>query len=271
MIEASRKAIIRSVPDATQGVVSVLETDGAEISQRSRTGTRKEYALDIPVNFSNTDRKIVEHTARSQGNFVSTAIGDRSEAYSKQARKIVSSGLSEGMGRKDIAAQLNRKLPVSYLGRRESYYEVVAGSFTNRARTFGQLSSLRDAEIKRYVLEAMLDEVTTDICRFMHGKSFEVDSGISTIERVDALEDPNEIKDEQPWVQTRKTPDGGEELQLVSRGEVRTVARITESAVGRSDETGKFSGGMSEAELSAAGVLLPPFHGLCRTTVVPDF
>ena len=147
---------------------------------------------------------------------------------------------------------------------------MVAGAFANRSRTWGQLSSYSEAGIQRFLFEAMLDEVTTNVCRLMHGKSWAVEAGISLYERIEALENPQDIKSVQPWVRDGRDADGNSVLQIGSAGQFQTVARVLESGVGRQDDVGRFSQTMSDTELIANGVIVPPLHGGCRSVLVPD-
>ena len=269
VIEAARRSMADSAKQVVPRVEGVLEEEGPKITRSTRSGMRKRHRLDIAANLSTFDRRVIEFNTSSQANFVTNEIGQRAVEFSKQARGIVSRGLRVGAKRADIASDMRKELLAKGLRKQQSYYEVVSSSFTNRSRTFGQLSSMSDAGIRRYFFEAMLDETTSNTCRFMHGKSFEVSTGIEMFDRVERLERPELIKDALPWVRDVNTPDGPA-IQIKSEGQTRTVARVVQSAVGRQDRTGRFSGGLSDTQLTAAGVTVPPLHGLCRSIIVPD-
>jgi hypothetical protein len=55
------------------------------------------------------------------------------------------------------------------------------------------------------------------------------------------------------------------------RGDVR-VAVVEDSAERKraKDERGRFRNGMSAAKLETLNVGPPPYHGLCRSTLVPE-
>jgi hypothetical protein len=107
------------------------------------------------------------------------------------------------------------------------------------------------------------------VCRLMHGKTFELSAAIKRHLDVEAGE-PEAVKDLMPFVGHGKD-DNGEFLYVKQEGQRVRIANVDDSGVGRRDDTGKFSGVMSERDLAARGVLVPPFHGRCRTLILPVF
>lgn len=271
IIAAARRAQIDTARKAIPKITEVFDDEGDFVHGAARRSAIDRYKLDIEGSFTAFDRRIIKFNSKSQANFVSNSMGVRADATSVQARKIVSDGLRRGLGRKDLSRNLEAGLLRSGLGRQRAYYEVAAASFTNRSRTFAQLSSFSDAEIARFTFEAMLDEATSNVCRFLHGKSFEVQKALETVERTESQVDaPERIKEIQPWVRDGFGAGGRPEIQARIAGEPITIARVNESAVGQKDKIGRFSESLSVAELEARGVQLPPLHGLCRSTVVPE-
>nr|WP_228559855.1 MULTISPECIES: hypothetical protein [unclassified Myxococcus] len=59
------------------------------------------------------------------------------------------------------------------------YWEVVASSFIGPGRPFAQMSSYAEAGVRRYRIEAVLDEANTQVCRFLHGKTFAGESALN--------------------------------------------------------------------------------------------
>lgn len=255
-----------TVPRAVQAVFGDAAT---EVVQATRDAARRGQGLAIGADFNALDKRIVRHLTSSQANFVRDEYGRRNDAFGERARQIVADGLEAGLGREDIAADLERAAQDVLAGRSSFYWEVVAGSFVSRGRSFAQMSSYAEAGIDRYLIEAVLDERTTEICRFLHGKSFSVATGLRTFERVDA--EPDLIKDLTPWVREAIDPQTGAKTLFVDRGDERVrVADVTRSAVGTRDDRGEFGRGLSERDLANLGISFPPYHGLCRTTTVAD-
>ncbi len=204
----------------------------------------------------------------------SMSISGWSALLSATAREIVSRGVSEGLGSDAVARQLQRAFRGQLAGRTTSYYGVVANAFSNRARSFSQLVTMRDAGIDTYTIEAVLDERTTNICRGLHGKTLQVSRTLTTFDEVEKLEDPAAIKRAQPWFVEKligSGPDAGKRgLFLPGKGGSRLAAVVDRSGVGRSDVVGSIRWGMSNKSLQNQGVGSPPYHGNCRTTLLPD-
>jgi len=146
-----------AVPRAVQAVFGDAAT---EVVQATRDAARRGQGLTIAADFNALDKRIVEHLRSSQANFVRDEYGRRHDAFGEQARRIVAESLEAGLGREDIARDLERAPKSALTGRNSFYWEVVAGSFVSRGRSFAQLSSYAEAGIDRYIYEAVLDERT---------------------------------------------------------------------------------------------------------------
>ena len=181
----------------------------------------------------------------------------------------MAAGLEQGLGRDDIAAQLEEAAQAALVKRTSFYWEVVAGAFVSQGRSFAQMSSYAEAGIQRYAIEAVLDEHTTHICRFLHGKTFSVTDALERFDRVERMERPEDIKRELPWVRERQDAQTGRTVLYASggRGEV-LLAEVTRSALGTRDERGDFRALASDGALRDAGIGFPPYHCLCRTATV---
>lgn len=255
---------------AVPGAVQVVFGDAAtEVVQATRDATRSGQGLSIGASFNAIDQRIVRHLTTSQTNYVRDEYGRRNEAFSQRARQIVSDGLEAGLGREDLARDIEAAARDIITGRDSFYWETVAGAFVSNGRSFAQLSAYAEAGIDRYLIEAVLDERTTEICRFLDGKTFTVATGLGTFERVEA--EPDLVKELTPWVREAIDPESGRKVLFVERGDSRVpLAEVTRSAVGTRDDRGDFSRALSERDLENLGISFPPYHGLCRSTTVPD-
>ena len=240
-----------------------------EVVAATRDAARRGQGLAIAADFNALDRRIVQHLSTSQANYIRDEYGRRNEAFGERARQIVSDGLEAGLGREDLARDLEAAARDVITGRGSFYWETVAGSFVSRGRSFAQLSSYAEAGIDRYLIEAVLDERTTEICRFLDGKTFTVATGLQTFEQVEA--EPDRISEVAPWVREAIDPDTGRKVLFVERGDSRVpLAEVTRSAVGTRDDRGDFSRALSERDLESLGISFPPYHGLCRSSTVAD-
>ncbi|GAB4216815.1 MAG: hypothetical protein OHK0013_43730 [Sandaracinaceae bacterium] len=244
--------------------------DAAEsVVAATRTQARRAQGLAIAADFNALDRRVVRHVVASQVNFVRDEYGRRLDAFGEQARSIVASALERGLGRGDIAADLERAARAALVERAPFYWEVVASSFISQGRSFAQMSSYAEAGVQRYRIEAVLDERTTHICRYLHGKTFAVVDALRRLERVEQLEQPEDMKQAMPWVREALDPQTGRTRLYVDAGAGRLdLAEVTRSALGARDDRGDFRALASDGALNEVGIGFPPYHGLCRTTTL---
>ena len=241
-----------------------------QVVASTRSHARRAQGLAIGADFNAMDRRVTEHLVSSNLSFVTNEYGRRLDGLGEKARRIVAGGVEAGLGRDEITGNLKRVAERSLIGRSTSYWDVVAASFISNGRSFAQLSSYAEAGIERYLIEAVLDEQTTETCRFLHGKTFSVGDGIRRFEQLESMGNPDELKAAQPWVRQATDPSTGRTALFVNRGGARgPLAEVTRSGVGSKDDLGEFTGGASSSELMDMGVGFPPYHGLCRTTTVP--
>lgn len=108
------------------------------------------------------------------------------------------------------------------------------------------------------------------VCRLMHGRTFEVPAAMKRYLDVEGAAEPEAVKDLMPFVGHGKDDEG--EFLYIKQGDKRVrVANVDDSGIGRRDDTGKFSRVMSDSEMASRGILVPPFHGRCRTLMIPVF
>jgi len=270
VVRAARQSL-RTVEDQVlPQVEQIFEAEADRVVGRARRSTVRRFGLRIGADLTSTDERIAKFTRESQGNFVRDEYGRRREEFSRRARDIVAAGVDRGLGRDDIVQELTEAMGREAFDRSRDYWEVVSMVFTNRARTFTQLGAFAEAGIQRFRFEAVLDEATSEVCRFMHGKVFTVERAMDRFRQVERARDPERIREEQPFVQVGADDEGNEVLFYERGGRRRAVAQVDEPAVGQRDEVGQYSRELSPAQLEAAGVCVPPLHGRCRSTIVTE-
>jgi SPP1 gp7 family putative phage head morphogenesis protein len=245
-----------------------LEGMAAEVVEATRSHARRSQGLGIAARMNELDRRVTEHVVRSETNFVRDAYGNRLADFGARARALVGEGVERGLGREEIAASLREAATAALVDRHPFYWETVASSFVGTGRSLAQMSAFAEAGVEEYVIEAVLDERTTAACRFLHGKRFSVRRALERFDFLERLDDPEDVKRVAPWVR-EGTEKSGARVLYVGRGEARTpVAEIVRSAVGQRDAVGEFRALATDARLSELGIGFPPYHGLCRTTVL---
>lgn len=273
-----REAVVRAARDAL-GAVPARVMPGIDHSMRvealrtvgnTRTAVVRQYNLRISSTMTAMDTRIADHVRASTTSFITDAYGRRVDALSAVAREVVANGLEHGLGRDEIAGDLSRVFARSTMHRSDSYWRVVAGVFQNRARTYEQLSAYREARVAFYRFEAVMDERTTEECRYYHERIFSVDVGASIVDRVSQVTNPEEIRTISPFVRNGRDEQGNRILYIERGGARTTIAQIERSGLGVRDDRGTFSRGMSSRDIEREGIPMPPLHELCRSTIVAE-
>lgn len=275
-LTAANAELRKATPRVVAKVSNHFDVHMTKTAKGTRASTKKRFKLKIESDFNKVDQRVVSQIAKSQGLFVTNQYGRLHKTFTAESKKIVASGLEQGLRNEEIAADLASAAQKYGTLRTGNYWRVLSSAYTSRTRSYAQLASYNDAGIQKYRFEAVLDERTTEECRFLHGKVFAVKNGLDRHRDMESLSDPTDVKSITPWVKSRvldSGPDAGKREMFVTDkdgGNERRVAVVAESAFGKVNETGKFKDTMSLTELDANGISEPPLHGLCRSTIVPE-
>lgn len=271
VIAAARAAVVKPPPRLPE-VVAAFEAAGTRTVKGAKASFKEQFGVRIGVDLTQTDQRVLAHAASSQALYIRDQYGRRADALAATARKVVASGLAQGLGRYELAKDLRDTLAAQGVARSDAYWQMAAGVFINRSRVLGSLSGYQDAGVTRFRFDAILDEVTTLQCRFMHGRVFEVSDALDRYSAVAASANPEDVKVLQPWMGVSRDAEGRPVLHYKDAAGVRQpVATVTQNALGQLDETGSYENALSEKDLAKAGLLTPPLHGNCRSTIRPVF
>jgi SPP1 gp7 family putative phage head morphogenesis protein len=169
---------------------------------------------------------------------------------SATVREVAAAVQAAGLGRREAAAAMMKAVreslshvgrPGGFRGTDKQYFEGLAANAATNARSLGQIRSFMEIGITKYELVNPMDDRTSEICAHLNGKIFTVADAASHLGEVAEASTPEEYKQAHPWL---------------SYGEILEI----------SPKPGQQSAQDSQA-LADAGVLLPPFHFRCRTTV----
>jgi len=105
----------------------------------------------------------------------------------------------------------------------------------SRGYHYGYLKSLEQQRVIGYRFRATVDARTSRVCLSMNGREFLVSSAVNILEGLAEDPSPDAAKTRTPWVKV-------------------------------GDVTGK-----SAQELTAMGVIVPPLHARCRSTIEPIY
>lgn len=145
--------------------------------------------------------------------------------------RLADTALSQGLSRVN-AGRLFRNELAGTLGQSDAYWRLTADAITTRSRSFGSIEAMQKAGIDRYMIDAVVDHRTSEICEYLDGRVFEVAEAAAIRDRMIDAETPEEAKQVMPWMRPEDVVD------------------------------------RSESELVALGVMVPPFHGNCRSRLV---
>lgn len=217
--------------------------------------------LAIAAALTLADKKTGAALLRQQGLFIRDEYGRRATGAMERVQAIVSEGVARNATQDQITAMLAEDLTLMQLARTRAYWDVVGTQFANRLRTSIQLNAYEQAGVLRYRFIAVIDHRTTDMCRFLHKRVFSVKAALRHQRRAEEMSDADALRDAMPWVSRQKGPDGRVGLFYQRGGIQHRVAYI---------ENGEFVDGLSDEQLQAAGVAVPPLHVRCRSTIVRE-
>jgi SPP1 gp7 family putative phage head morphogenesis protein len=236
-----------------------------DVAKSTRRARHDNVSETIGLSLTTEDREFVGRVAASRAWWVRDYGGRIADQYRDDAAGVIADGAAKGLSDKQVARELAHRVENAAVNQSEPYYRTVANAAMQRARTWSSLQSFREAGIRGYTYVSVLDERTSDICRFLHGREYVVDDAIDLMQRTEdeAARDPEAIASTEPYMRVRRDKETGEQFMSFARGN-RTidVARIDRSAVGARDRIGGYTQMRSDEQMRADGFMFPPVHHL---------
>lgn len=222
----------------------------------------KRHRFMAVTRFDTFDRDGVKFLAGVGRDSAERSIGKYiDEGAGKKITDLARGAVKHGLTPDEIASRVGEYVTEDVRGNKESYARLVADQLMSRARSHSSLKSMASAGFTQYQVMAVLDEVTTDICRYMHGKIISVPEAVEV--HSNAYKQPytpEALGKTSPWIKQK------EDKLMVGR---TTLARVKESGRGKWGATGTFDD--QGKDLTAQNISTPPYHPNCRTTIVPVF
>lgn len=167
---------------------------------------------------------------------------------------VLARGLNKEDARKFLQKELTRVLGATNQAvppkireqgqeRVNNYFKGLSQTNLNFARNFGNITAMQEAEIARYEIVAIIDNLTSEICQGLNGRIFELSLGVEHRDKVLGMESVEELKAFAPWQKNLDAYDLAPGKKLEDPGAARVLA--------------------------AAGMGLPPYHFRCRSEVHP--
>lgn len=269
VFQAAKRAMAPLPARVLPSIDQQFQVVGSRVVGDTRKESIRRFGLKLNVSLSQRDVEAEKFIRANAGNFITDAYGTKLDELGVMAREVVARGLESGFGSEEITGQLEKQLGDRVM-RSRSYWNTVAMSFTNQSRTFSQLNAYSEAGIQQYAFEAVLDEVTTDQCRFYHGKVFSVGAAVARATKLMQAKSPEEVKSLNPWVRVGSDDEGKRILFIEREGQKVQLATVERSGYGSRDDVGDYSDAASPKKLEEEGIPWPPLHGKCRSTIVPS-
>jgi SPP1 gp7 family putative phage head morphogenesis protein len=252
-----------------------IETSHIDTANKSARRTMQQHKLSVGSMLEGKDREVLRRSSAAQAHYIRDYhTGAIAPALSQRVREIAEAGLDKGLPSAAIARQMRREVGSQLSGWQRNYFDIVASAVVGRSRSYGQLRSMQNAGVTRYIISAVLDEATTERCRFLDGKVFSVEHGLQRYAETDALADPRDVNYSMPWLKESKIQGGRDAgkvgIYVPSKQGDKLAAVVERPGFGTKDQKGTYSRTMGSQQLMDSNVGTPPYHAGCRTVIVPD-
>ena len=203
---------------------------------QKRWAQRKKASVQgISVEWSQADQVAVDWLAKDQAYWVGTHYSrNMADKIAKTVKKF---GLEEGLGREEVGKKLAKAVGTTF-DEAVTYWQGVAATAMTRSSVFGATQAMVDAKIKRYRFISVNDERSSEICKHMDGKVFNVKVAVG-------------IRDD---LMAAKTPDEVKEISVWPTGDLLEKVLETDSS----------------DDLASLGIAVPPLHFHCRSDIVAE-
>jgi len=231
-------------------VRGILDTNTNRIVDdvHQKLGARhKVFGVD-PV-FALKNKQAIAAINDSTSIFFSPEYERQAGRFRARSQDVMQRGLSEGLGSREIGAQLRTEFRNTAINR--NYWDTVAAVHVNRARSFSAAATYASNGVTQFEVVAVMDKRTTEVCRMLDGTILSVESALNAFDSMEAAEDLDGVKAATPFMQVRGGTISNQHGTIATRAQGGGWNRV------------------SPAGMNAKGVNMPPFHMRCRTTVVP--
>lgn len=216
------------------------------------------FNIDVckAVKFGIVDTEAYENLARLEN----IAVGDHFPKTKKiQVSKAIQTGvLDKGLNNADaglflkqemtsiLGGNVNGALPASVAKGQAStnaYFEMLNATNTTYAKNFAHINLSNEAGITQLIFSAILDRTTSQICSQMDGRVFTIEQALVHQSKVLGAENVEGLKTIAPFQRN------------LSEFKLGAGENLTSPATSK--------------RLADAGVMVPPLHGRCRSSLQP--
>lgn len=209
---------------------SAVQTGVATAVETSYSIGQEAVSVEAAASLNVTDRRVQNFLSDNATFWVGNHYDQQVQERIRDAADEVFENEGGVLGRRKAARKFRDAFGQQFQ-KSESYWRMLSNDVTTKSREFGRVEGFVKAGIEEYMIDAILDRRTSDICRTLDGKVFDVEQAVEHRDAVVSADEPEAIKEQSPWLE----------------------AEVIEP--------------LSNEELAERGVLTPPFHGNCRTSL----
>jgi hypothetical protein len=180
-----------------------------------------------------------ENLSETLVNLIDDVMFDGAESLAKaDAYEEIISRLQRHLGLDDQS--LSGLKPPGFTGTARQYFTNEIQTTVTRARSWGNISALQEAEVTEYVI--VNPDPISEICQMMNGRVFKTETAIKQMGAMLDAETPDELAEVTPWVSDLE--DFGVTKDNMKLDDEKTNIKIQES-----------------------GLAAPPYHSKCKSDI----
>lgn len=201
--EAVNRVVRMLEEDLGEPLAAAIKRDLQKVVDLTYTAGAKDIAGAV-YRFDLTDEKAISVLARHNVYWVGRYYTNNLVRAVKEAGEEV---LREGLDKRMAGKLFQDMFETNFKGRlikgeagpSSAYWEGFANNTVTRSRELGHVGGYVDAGAKYYRIVAILDKLTSPICRRMNNTVFPVAKAVSQRDRIIETVNPEDVKTVAPW------------------------------------------------------------------------
>jgi len=209
--------------------------------RKMSAGIRKEQQ-NFSYTYNQVDRQMLNTLDQNNTLFIGKYFENDLEPL---IRKEMSKILTEQQSKKDTSKAIAEMLKDQAGARAYNYSKMIVETNGTWARSIGNINAMEEAGVTEYYYDVTLDDVTSEICQALAGKSFPIDKGIQArdsylnMPTTDYATGRAYLERTSPFIQATKDGNFKANNQVYTKDQLMNIP----------------------------GIQLPPLHPNCRTEI----
>lgn len=193
-------------------IAARLNGDLGPLSPPGQPHFVKKAKLEVEPSFSLEDKRAVQQMAKTQTAWIGQHVG--SDMSERMKELVEEQSIRTGLSRREVAQAMRDMLqrefgigadgiPSSWVGAEAHYFEGVVGNIATTARVHGAIRQMQEVGVTHYEIVNPDDERTCERCRYMDGRTFEIEHAVNRINAMAETSTPDEVRAAHPWPKSR--------------------------------------------------------------------